>query len=159
MTSPSVTSKRFPLGFGKSGSIRSMPAGWEQGQQLRRLSRPRCNPTSRCNRTACCFTRRRFRTDATLRLYSWSLLSAAAGECMAGVRRITGFGISLSRLERTHHRGMLRPEWYVENSGWLPEHREDHKQLRVHQFQFWSDFACVDGGKRTDGVPDYSQGR
>ena len=44
----------------------------------------------------------------SIRLHSWSLLSAAAREPLAGDGRAARLGLSVSRLERTHHRRVLR---------------------------------------------------
>src|SRR5262245_48352317 len=44
-----------------------------------------------------------WRTDGPIHLHSWTFLSAAARERLAGVRGIAGFSVSIPRLERTHH--------------------------------------------------------
>ena len=71
----------------------------------------------------------------TFYLYSWSFLSAAAGESVAGDGRDAGHGGALPRLERAHLRGVLRDQ----RRGADPEQQEpDHahcEQLRAHELQ------------------------
>src|ERR1051325_11056408 len=54
--------------------------------------------------------------DRPLYLYSLPFLPATAGEPVAGSRRTPGFRLSLSRLERTHHGGVLCAQCRVAHS-------------------------------------------
>jgi hypothetical protein len=61
----------------------------------------------------------------TIHLHSWTFLSAAAGESVAGNGRDAGFGGPVSRLERAHLRGVLCDERRGANPEWKkPDHAD-----------------------------------
>src|SRR5262249_51363545 len=125
--------KTSPMAYGANASIHRNCDGKETVQRYPTLLMRLESEASWFSRTELWFLRRRSRIDGTLYLHSWSLLSTSARERLAGIRRVAGFRISFSRLERTHNGGVLCPEWNGTHSGWLPQHRKDHEQLREYQ--------------------------
>ncbi len=70
-----------------------------------------------------------------IHLHPRPLLPAAAREPLAGHGGAAGLGLSLSRLERAHHRGVLRPQRRRPHPGARWPHRPAGEQLRPAQLR------------------------
>jgi hypothetical protein len=78
-----------------------------------------------------------------LSLHSRPFLAAPSRKPLAGSDRAAGFRLPLPRLERAHHRGVLRAQHRSAYFGWRGAHREAPEQLFENQLQFRADGAFV----------------
>ncbi len=110
-----------------------------KARRLRRSpSRSTSNPSSRRNSPS----RTRSWRDA-IRLRPRPFLPAAAREPVARGDRGPGLGVPVPRLERAHHRRVLRRQRGVPDPGLGGPDRRDRQQLRAHQFRFRADAALL----------------
>src|SRR5580693_3448494 len=87
-----------------------------------------------------------------IRLRSRPFLSATARKSIARSDRVTGLGISLSRLERASLRGVLRAERLFENPRRSAENHFPGKQLLPDQLQFWPYSSFLDRSEGAEGL-------
>ena len=94
-----------------------------------------------------------------LSLHSRPLLPAPPREPVAGGHRTPGLRAPVSRLERTHHRGVLRHQHRRAHPGQHRPHPPDRKQLPQDELRFRPHAALLAGVARPEGLPGHPRRR